>query len=448
MSTIQLLFIAMVGLFVCAVAPYAGWVPAFLCAYLISLGGVTTALYVAGGGSATHYGVAPSTPTLWLGDVALAGAMFAVWAQGGRLQVGWLLAGFVIPTFILLEAVWGGTPEQWSGFKLYVTAFLSFAVGRWLGANITENAAFILACVLVGVCALQLVATVAQSQGVMLLRPGTGSDAVTWISSGRMVGLYGHPAILGKVMFLLFCFLLPLTTCQRDATRRLAYIALGFASLATLLTLSRANTVAIGIAIIVWVAIGIRSSSVLPRLGVIVGTGAVIAANGGPLAALKDRQFEDPHGGFREPILQVGLAQIAKTPLAGTGPNYYGETVGQYDKLAARGFPLHNSFLYPVAELGIPLAMIFFLPLLIAVGYAIKRVVDRRSFDAQSGALFAIVPGVVLIAWTGWGLVATEALPLWFMGFGFLAGENAIFAKTRRIVSGTRGRARYSRLGG
>jgi hypothetical protein len=430
--SIQFLFIAVVGGFVCVVAPYAGWATAFLSGYLLTLGGVNTALYVVDGVTKTHVGMASGTPTIWLGDVLLTCALLAIWVHGGRLKINWLLAAFTLLAFVLLCTVWGNTSEQWSGLKVYVTAIVAFAVGRWLSENLTEEAAFILACVSAGVCALQLFLTVAQSQGVMLLRPGTEDTAVGWINHGRMVGLYGHPANLGKIMFLLFCFLLPLTSCRRDLTRRLAYAALAFGSMATLLTVSRANTVAIGMAIVLWVILGFRTSSIVPRLGVIAFIVGVVAMSGSLVEALQQRQLQDPDGGFRGPLFSIGLAQIQSAPLTGTGPNYYNEVVGRYDKFAAAGYPVHNSFLYPVAELGILLAALLFAPLIVTLSQTTIRVARQRRFDPQSAALFGIVPGLVVIGWTGWGLIAPDTLPLWFMGFGFLAGHSDIFAIARQ----------------
>ncbi len=327
--------------------------------------------------------------------------------------------------------MWGGTPAQWSGLKLYVTAIVAFAVGRWLSENLTEKSALLLASVCAAVCFLQLVFTVAQSRGVMLLRAG-GPDTENWITSeGRMVGLFSHPAILGKTVFLLLCFLLPLSTCRRPLTRRLTYTAVAFGSLATLFTLSRANILAIGIAIVLWVLLSGRASSIAARLGVLAVSIGLIVLNGGLIGALQDRQRADPGGGYRDRLLQTGLGQIESAPFTGTGPNFYTDVVGRYDRLAAAGFPVHNSFLYPAAELGIPLAILLFVPIVLTIVVRISRIRPHLGLEVQTAALLSIFPGLLLIAWTGWGMIATEALPLWFMGFGFLAANNNFFNRAQ-----------------
>jgi hypothetical protein len=434
-STTQLFLIAAIGLFVCGTAPYATWAVALLCAYVIALAGITTTLTVIGDATRDvgHVGVASSVPTVWLGDVLLACALLAIWARGGRLKVGWLLAAFTLPASILLVTAWGNTPAQWSGLKLYVTAIISFAVGRWLSENLTENAATILACACLVVSVLHFVVVVAQSRGMMVVRGST--EAAKWISEGRMVGLYIHPAVLGKIMFLLLCFLLPLSSCTRKLTRRLAYAAVTLGAVSTLFTLSRANLLAIVVAIVLWVFLSGRATKAVVKVGIIAGAVAIVALNGGLIAALQERQDADPHGGFRGSVLEIGLGQIHRAPLTGTGPNYYNEVVSQYDhSFAAKGFPVHNAFLLVAAELGIPLASLFFVPLIVTIIMVVSRVARRGQVDLQAAAFLSIIPGIIIIAWTGWGLVATEVLPLWFMAFGFLAERNDIFNVTHQPI--------------
>lgn len=429
MSTSQLLLIAASILFLVAMAPVAGWAVSFISGYVITLGGLTTTLYEIEG-TWGHYGIARSAPTLSLGDVLLAGALIAVWVQRGRLKVGWLLWAFLLPAVALLLTTWGNTPEQWSGLKLYLTAIVSFGIGRWLSENITEKGAYVLVCSCIVACGLQFTLAFTQARGVILL-PLASPEAAHWIAEGRMVGLYNHPGILGRTMFLLFCFLLPLSTSGNPTTRKLAYAAIGMGSVATLLTLSRVNTFAVGVAIILWLLLSGRTSSIATRVGILGVGGALVFLNTDVIAQLQLRQERDPTGGYRDKIFDVGIEQIRSAPFTGTGPNYYSEVVGQYDRLAATGFPLHNSFLYPVAELGLPLALAFFWPLFLALAQAVRRIRSNGSLDVYSATLIALIPGIVLSAWYGWGLIAAEALPLWYMGFGFLSSRNSFLVVRR-----------------
>lgn len=414
--------IAVIAGFVIAVAPRAGWPITLVCAYVITLGGITRPLYQPAR-ETIHYGIASNTPGVTLGDILLVGALLSIWASGGRLKIGWLLAAFTLPAIVLLLTAWGNTPEQWSGLKLYMTALIAYGIGRWLSDNLTEQGTFALACACFVVCLVQFVVTFAQSQGIVLL-PLASDDSMRWIAENRMVGLYNHPATLGKTIFLLFCFLLPLSTYNRKTTRRVAYTAIALGSVAALLTLSRANTFAIAVAIFLWVILSGRATSATKRFSTLVIAGLFAAANTDVVSALQIRQAQDPSGGFRDRIFATGLEQIRSAPLTGTGPNYYSETVGQYDRFAATGYPLHNSILYPSAELGIALGLILFAPLLFTLLQSTRRVLWFKKMDAKSAALFSILPGFIAIAWTGWGMVATEILPLWFMGFGFLISKD------------------------
>lgn len=422
MTTSKLLCIAAVVAFVLIAARFAGWATAFVSAYVLTLCGITTVLYV-GPTTSVHYGIASGAPSISLTDVLLIGALISIWANGGRIQIGWLLVLFGLPALTLLLTSWGNVSEQWSGLQLYLTALISFGVGRWISEKLDDNAGVFLACAGLAACTLQLVVAVAQSRGTMLLA-AQGPDVKQWIHSGRMVGLYAHPSVLGKTVFLLLCILLPLAASRVPATRRMAYLAIAFGSVATLLTLSRANTIAIVLALVIWAFVGGRASSIAQRLTVIAVAGVAVVLTTHSFSQLELRQLQDPEGGARKYLLSNGLEQIAREPFIGTGPNYYSEYVGRYDHLVASGFPLHNSFLFPAAELGIPLAIVLFLPMIMALTESIRRFSAARAFDARSAAFWAVLPGLFIIAWTGWGMAAKETMPLWFLAFGFLAARS------------------------
>ena len=426
MSANQLFFLVAITIFLVIAASRAGWAAAFISSYVITLGGLTTNLYVMDG-AVGHSGIAPSAPIISFGDVLLLCSLIAIWVRGGRLGIGWLLAGFALPALVLLIAVWGNTPEQWAGLKLYVTAIASFGIGRWLSENLSGASALVLASACLITCTVQFVITFAQWLGISLTPRTLTSQAARIIGEqGRMVGLYEHPAFLGKTVFLLLCFLLPLAALSRGSTRTITFLALTTGSFATLLTLSRANTVALISAIVLWAILSGRVTSALKILSVCTVVGALVASYTGFIQGLLERQQSDSDGGPRATLLDTAINQISAVPLVGTGPNFYNEVVGRYDALAAAGLPVHNSFVFPIAELGIPLAMMLFSPLIITVGRAISRTFRCKIVDAQSAALFAILPGLFLIGWTGWGLMHEAALPLWFMGFGYLASRNGM----------------------
>lgn len=392
-----------------------------------------------------HIGIASGAPSLFLGDILLVASVLAIWANEGRLNIGWIFVAFAVPAFICLFTIWGNTPEQQAGIKLYLTAVIAFGVGRWLGENATGRAGLVIAFACLIAIGLQFVLAIAQYRGITLLP--VSKDAARWIAQGRMVGLYEHPAILGKSVCLMFCFLLPLSTSDNQLTRRIAYSAIVLGSIATLLTLSRANVFTVGVGIAIWILLSGRVSSNVSRIGVVLVTGILVLANTNLLTQLELRQARDPYGGQRAQIFATGLKQIAAAPLSGTGPNYYGEIVGRYNSLAAIGYPIHNSFLFPIAELGIPLGLILLLPLALTVIASLRRMYVLGRIDVRSAALLAMLPGISVIAWTGWGMMSTDSLPLWYAAFGFLASGMTISGADERGAGHNEAPTRTSAMG-
>lgn len=420
MSTSQIFYSLIAVVFILMAVPRTGWAAALICGYILTLGGIT-ATFFAMQGNPMHYGIAPGAPVISLGDVLLVGALLAIWVQGERVRIGWILVCFVLPAVVLLLTEWGNTPEQWAGLKLYISAIAAFGIGRWLSENLTEQTALVLATACLLVCGLHFVVAVAQSQGVTLI--GVTAGGAEWIRQGRMLGIYYHPAMLGKTVFLLFCFLLPLSVSGSALTRRVAYLALTLGSVATLLTLSRANVVAIALTVVLWILLSGRMNTMVKRAGTVAVAVAFVVLNSSVLANLELRQAEDPLGGMRSYLFSVGLDQISAKPLIGTGPNYFIEVVGRSDPMVAMGYPIHNSFLFAVAELGIGLALVLLFPIFLTLIRTAQRVLRQKSIDTRAATLIAVLPGLVVIASTGWGVMTAEALPLWFLAFGFLTSQ-------------------------
>jgi hypothetical protein len=134
-----LVVVAVLG-FVFVTAPYAGWAVSFIGAYVITLGGLTSTLWAMDGATSTVPGIADKTISVSLEDIMLVSALIAIWAHRGRLRISWALAAFLLPAVVLVFTTWGNTSEQWSGLKLYLTAFIAFGIGRWLSDNLTDRA--------------------------------------------------------------------------------------------------------------------------------------------------------------------------------------------------------------------------------------------------------------------------------------------------------------------
>ncbi|WP_185736249.1 O-antigen ligase [Nocardioides sp. LS1] len=269
--------------------------------------------------------------------------------------------------------------------------------------------------------AAHLVAATFQSRGELV---GTSGDpaARDWVlNSHRMLGFYNHPSTLGKTTFLLLFFLLPLTMSRSRVARGSAQIGIVLGFIASFLTVSRANVAASACAVLIWILINRKAVSNGARIATAVAVGAATFGNLGAISALETRNQADPTGGPRDQLLSIGLHQIADTPWFGVGANYYSEFVGRYDPYAATGFPVHNTFLLGVAELGIPLAVVFFSPVLLTVMIGWQRWQRNGFLDARTAAMVATVPGTLLITLTGWGMLSEASLLLWYAALGNLA---------------------------
>jgi O-antigen ligase len=236
-----------------------------------------------------------------------------------------------------------------------------------------------------------------------------------------MLGFYNHPSTLGKTTFLLLFFLLPLTVSPSRWARSAAQIGIVLGFVASFLTVSRANVAASACAVLIWIVINRKTLSTGARIATVVAVGAATVANLGAISALELRNQTDPSGGPRSKLLATGLSQIADTPWVGVGANFYSEYVGRYDPYAASGFPVHNSFLLGIAELGVPLAVLFFSPIAIAAVTAWTSWRRTGFLDAKTTTLLATTPGTALITLTGWGMVADASLLLWYAALGNLA---------------------------
>jgi hypothetical protein len=414
----QPIWIVLICGFIWFASRIAGWAGAYVCAYIVSAAGPATTIFALAGLS-DHIGIAASAPTIFFSDILMLSAIFSIWSNGDRLEYGWLLLSFVLVSLIFLFTTWGNTLEQWSGIKLYSTSIIAFSIGRWMQKSINKDISFVLSIACLLSCGAQLLEILAQSRGSTLF--GVDNYSLTFIKSGRMVGLFNHPGLAGKYVFLLLCFALPLTTRSEISTRRITYAAIICGLIATIYTQSRANSLAVAVTLVLWIVFSGREISFLTKTGAFCLGGIILVMNSGQVSALQARQEVDPFGGYREWFLKTAFDQIKNAPLSGTGPNYYIEKVGEYDAFAFAGFPVHNAFVFAIVELGLFLALLFFFPVLAVISSAIGKITYQKNINLQAATVYALLPGFLVISLTGWGLMTSAFLPLWFMGFGFIS---------------------------
>jgi len=359
-----------------------------------------------------HYGIAPGQPQVTTyGILVLTSAAFALLSRQRRLiPVGALMLSIYLLAFTTV-AWQGNAGAIWSGALLLILALAGWTAGTYFGRVSLGDPAMLrwFASILLAAVVVQFVVSLVQFSGlpVVLLGRDFGSN-----STGRIAGTLMHPGTLGKVLFLFLIPLLMLSRAEDKLTRRFAMVATILSVVLIALTLGRSNLAAVLTSVMLWALIAPRKGRIGNVLRVLLGLGAVAI----PLASsYLDRITLDPTGGSRPELLSASYAQIADQPLFGIGPNNYVDVVSHSSTVTAiTHLPVHNALLLVIAEIGIVGFLLFFLP----IGRSWIQAVSARwrgsPGSIEASAILATAPGIVLLAVTGWGLMSTSTLVLWF----------------------------------
>lgn len=329
----------------------------------------------------------------------------------------------IVMIAVMITFGWGDKPHQWSGFMVLFCASVAWAVGRALGKEIRSAPTVMLAMLraIVVILAIQLALSLAQLAGLQfpgwLTAVSERSDDIE--STGRAVGTMGHPANLSKIAVLFTVLVLPFTAHGNRKIQRLALLVIGLSVALSGVTISRANILAIVGTIVLWILISPRGVHVRTRVTVLIFTILGTLAFAGDVIA---RFGEDPVGGSRSQLLDAALEQVSRTPWSGTGINSYIPVVAAFDRWTALGYPVHNTTLLAVAEFGIPLGFLWFLPLVSLWAYAALRFLHRDR-SPVTRAILCSIPAVLVVTQTGWGMLSAGYLSLWFLISGFQRGS-------------------------
>jgi len=325
----------------------------------------------------------------------------------------WVFVPLLVYLALGVFAVWDGGSGQSGGLINIIFAVGAWTAGLFLGVLYRDNPKVErrLVVLLLLLVTFELVVCLLQSVGVDIfsVEGRTGE-----LEGGRSNGTYTHPSTIGKVLTLTAVLLLPSTRSRDGVTRRLAMSGFVISILPILISLSRANLLAIGAMVLVW-------SFVQPREKFFGRRFTLPAMFGVFTLVFLDTIFArfQESTGERDHFMTVALEQLARDPWFGVGPAGYIRTVGQYDPLTADGWPVHNIFVLQAVELGIVGAALFYLPFCVVLIRAFRfiRVPGRRGDFAR--AIIAYLPALIVIGWTGWGLLAPGALALMCFVFAF-----------------------------
>lgn len=380
--------------------------------------------------------MAPATPTIETYTISAALGLILVAITPRKVRIHPLHLLMLLVLLVLLLTIWSGQSHQWSGFIVVLTAVIAWAVGHGFAQALhadKDNLATAVAVVVSALLIVQLVLALLQLAGLPLPTWLTSGGRLSVSENGRAIGTLGHPANLSKVTFLLMLVLLPLTAAKSLMTKRWAGLGVTLAIIAGVLTVSRANIIAMVVTLTIWLIWsprGIKIGQRVALLGGVIVVGAISAPS------IVERFLEDPDGGARPELLVHGLEQIERQFWEGTGLNSYVEVVAPYDPMTALGFPVHNTFLFVLAEFGAVSATLFFLPLVILILRATATSLRGSSVPKTwSRAAVAAVPGFLVITTTGWGMAGSQSLVLWFFVTGLFFHQVTMEWRRRRTPS-------------
>ena len=323
-----------------------------------------------------------------------------------------MILPFVLFCVVAYAFVWPHTPSVRGGIISLTTALLAWVVGRRFQILLRGNTS-----------ALRMVAG-----GLLFLFAIEVAVAFTQLAigitelAGRGAGTFAHPAWLGKYVLVLMPLLLPLTASDDRRTARLSSIALMLALVGTALTVARANLLVLIAVILAWSLFRSYGAGVKSIIFRRAGVPLAVALLSLPFASLVLERFaSDPDGGDRTPLLDAGLRIIALHPLVGTGPNNYVPTARASEAIVfSTGYPVHNTFLLGIAELGIFGLVLFALPVVAAVVTCIGHARDSDKDTSNTARAFLItIGGVAIVGLSGWGFWQDSILQLLFFGAGY-----------------------------
>lgn len=367
-----------------------------------------------------HVGLAAMVIVLSTTSVfMLAGGILLLWCNPQRFP--WAFAPFVVYLLAGMCFLWPSGVMYWSGVVAWFVGLGGFCVGVYV-ALLCENQRLetIFLRSLIFVSAVQVFIGAFQISGVsILLQANKLDDSLV----GRASGTFGHPNNLGPAMLCVLAVSLTYLFCDGPRTRTRAGVASGLAFCSIVMSGGRASLVGGLILVVGTVVLAVLSGRVRIRLTIrtwgLLLISIVLASIGMYVILRRDRM--DPVGGYRDHFLEVWRDHVLPVLSFGVGPNGYIEYFGRFDDITRKGWPVHNSIFFAIAEIGLIGVLLLLLPLLMRWLQLVSRKIFKRSFLGDRARILFLLPIALYPSMsTGWALVSLALFPIVFFTFGFL----------------------------
>jgi hypothetical protein len=374
-----------------------------------------------------YAGMATAAPTLYTYTVAivLAATVMALRAPRTMLAAAWAWAPLFVWLIGLTIFAWDPTPRLYSGLIHLALGAAAFAIGVGAAAEDRHGdaspTALAVPWLFAAVAWIQVLAVALALVGLPLR---TLTFALAQDVNGRATGLTTHPGELSKLLF--FAAMCALVLPQRTTRERwFAWSTFGAILVGVFLTQSRAALAGVVAMIGIFVGLEFVVGRWQRRHAVVVGMTAVLALASIPW--IIDRFAADT--GARGHTMRVAIDAIRDHPLDGVGVNSYVAVVGQTDRLTSTGVPVHNIFLLSAAEMGVIGALLLWLPIVAVSVRAGRTLRSSRGTDPAARVVVAALPGIVVMALIGWGLLQGPYFIMFALLFGYFGSRRPSAAR-------------------
>ncbi len=367
-------------------------------------------------GSSGYVGIAGVNPTVSTYTVAtVAGLLFLLLHRPAEVLRGLALwAPFVAAACYLAVTAWPHDGITAAGLLHVLTGIGIFVLARAF-ARTSQVTAWRLCCLVALMSALEALYAISDFTPWPLHQP-SGGLAQSLV--GRAIGSTAHPDQLAKVA--VYLLVLVLAVDQADLRGRRLQTATSIVLLGVVAaTQGRAGFIGAVVLVVLYSLLQPDVEQFRRRAAVLIGVGAVSVV---AFASLAQRFQVDPNGGARGYLSIITENVISQDPLHGVGINHFVNVVGIGDALVGSGVPVHNAFLLTAAEMGIPAAALFWLPLVHLVVVSVTRLRREGTTGSAARIVVAATPAVVLLAVTGWGVLQSPTYELLMFVSGAVAG--------------------------